>query len=76
MRPLKDSPMGLRIPQALKERLEQMEEDTGIPPTVLAVEGLLAICNYYEENGTLTVPFVFTPKPKGKKHDATNKTAR
>jgi len=66
MKPLKDARLALRLPQALKERLARMEERTGIPPTILAVEGLTAICAFYEANGVVTMPFSIVPTPEAK----------
>ena len=64
MKPLKDARLALRLPQTLKERLALLEEHTGILPTILAVEGLEAICAFYEANGVVTMPFSIVPTPK------------
>ena len=64
MKPLKEARLSLRLSQALKEKLEKLERETGILPTILAVEGLAAICRYYETKGVVTMPFSVVPTPE------------
>jgi len=64
MKPLKEARLSLRFSQTLKEKLDQLESETGIPPTILAVEGLEAICRYYQAKGVISMPLAVLPKPE------------
>jgi hypothetical protein len=62
VKPLKEARLSIRFPLGLKEKLDNIEKETGVIPTILAVEGLSAICKYYETKGALMMPFAVIPK--------------
>ncbi|MDR1305184.1 MAG: hypothetical protein LBK76_08185 [Verrucomicrobiales bacterium] len=64
MKPLKEARLSLRLPQGLKDRLAVLESETGIPSTILAVEGLEAICDYYAMKKVITLPLAVLPRPE------------
>ncbi|MDR1146405.1 MAG: hypothetical protein LBK71_09765 [Verrucomicrobiales bacterium] len=64
MKPLKEARLSLRLSQGLKDRLTVLESETGIPSTILAVEGLEAICDYYALKKVITLPLAVLPRPE------------
>lgn len=62
----KKTPKGFRISarvdKVLKERMQQIEKERGIPEAELVRECVKALCEFYEKNGYLVFPLCMSPK--------------
>ena len=58
----KESRISVKIDQILKDRVQRVEDSTGIGEPSLVRSCLVALCDYVEQNGELTIPFTVIPK--------------
>ena len=58
----KESRISVKIDQALKDRVQRVENATGIGEPSLVRACLVALCDYVDLNSELTIPFTVIPR--------------